>query len=397
MLSPRLTNCPECANIPSLLKKIDCKLAELGNGLYNNISYMLNQTIPAGDILQLIAYRRILTHKYCNPDYVHNYSVQMIASRVIRLTAGCISRCNEPERCLEEPCDITIVANPTTTSTSTLPASTTTTTSTTVVPATTTTTTTINLSECTTFVTFNNRIGYYNFDTNDIPILYVEGYGSFNDIANTQNKLWLAHPSKFIEYDITFSPWSISFNRDIIANQYTGAGLVAIDNTNLIGSYNHKLINIDISGSVATYTDLVTLPTFGSNASTYVSGDILLTSTGKLLCTVFNLAGETRLLQYEYPAMVLEIMVDIYPTITGPYGLTENNGNIYIFNVGFDTNTLFSVSQTYPYTLTPEVENIDVQINGASIYTNCATSNLLTTTTSSSTTAIPTTTTTTTV
>ena len=120
MLSPRLNNCPECANIPSLLKKIDCKLAELGNNLYNNISYMLNKPIPAGDILQLITYRRILTYKYCNPNYVHEYTVQMIASRVIRLTLGCVSRCNEPERCLEDPCEIDIVANPTTTSTTTL-------------------------------------------------------------------------------------------------------------------------------------------------------------------------------------------------------------------------------------------------------------------------------------
>ena len=148
MLSPRLTDCKECANIPSLLKKIDCKLAELGNSLYNNISYMLNQPIPAGDILQLIAYRRILMHKYCNPNYVYEYSVNMIASRVIRLTLGCVSRCNELERCLEEPCDIKIVPNPTTTSTSTLPITTTTstsstssttTTSTTAVPTTTTT------------------------------------------------------------------------------------------------------------------------------------------------------------------------------------------------------------------------------------------------------------------
>ena len=148
MLSPRLTNCPECANIPSLLKKIDCKLAELGNNLYNNISYMLNKPVPSSDILQLIGYRRILMYKYCNPSYVEKYSVQMIASRVIRLTAGCVSKCNELERCLEEPCDIKIVPNPSTTSTSTLPITTTTstsstssttTTSTTAVPTTTTT------------------------------------------------------------------------------------------------------------------------------------------------------------------------------------------------------------------------------------------------------------------
>jgi uncharacterized protein (TIGR02145 family) len=150
MLSPRLTNCPECANIPSLLRKIDCKLAELGNNLYNNISYMLNKPIPAGEILQLITYRRILTHKYCNLDYVHEYSVAMIASRVIRITVGCVSRCNTPEPCIEVPCDITIVPNPTTsttsstTSTSSTSSTSTTSTSTTLEPTTTTTTTVVN-------------------------------------------------------------------------------------------------------------------------------------------------------------------------------------------------------------------------------------------------------------
>ena len=143
MLSPRLTNCPECANIPSLLKKIDCKLAELGNSLYNNISYMLNQPIPAGDILQLIAYKRILTYKYCNPNYACDYSVAMIASRVIRITTGCVSRCNAPEPCIEVPCNITIIPNPPKTTTTTSTSSSTTTTTTTVAPTTTTTTTAI--------------------------------------------------------------------------------------------------------------------------------------------------------------------------------------------------------------------------------------------------------------
>lgn len=149
MLSPRLTNCPECANIPSLLKKIDCKLAELGNSLYNNVSYMLNQPIPAGNMLQLIAYRRILTHKYCNPNYLHEYSVAMIASRVIRITVGCVSKCNEPEPCIEVPCDITIVPNPSTTTTSSSSTSTTTSTTTTVEPTTSTTTSSSSTSSTT--------------------------------------------------------------------------------------------------------------------------------------------------------------------------------------------------------------------------------------------------------
>lgn len=92
MLYPRLTNCIECASIPELLKRIDCRLAQLGNSLYNNISYMLNQPIPAGDILQLIAYKRILMYKYVNPDYVYHYSISKIASKVILLTLGCESK-----------------------------------------------------------------------------------------------------------------------------------------------------------------------------------------------------------------------------------------------------------------------------------------------------------------
>ena len=82
MLSPRLTNCPECASIPSLLLEIDCKLAELGGNLYNNLVFMLNQPVPASVMLDLLNYKRILTYKYCNPNYASDYTVNMIASRV---------------------------------------------------------------------------------------------------------------------------------------------------------------------------------------------------------------------------------------------------------------------------------------------------------------------------
>ena len=164
MLSPRLTNCPECANIPSLLKKIDCKLAELGNNLYNNISYMLNKPIPANDINQLIGYRRILMYKLVNPSYVEKYSVEMISNKVIRLTLGCISRCNTPEPCIEVPCDITIVPNPTSTTSTTLTPTTTTTSSsssstTTTSSSSTTTTTTTNITSCKVFKLFTSGPG----------------------------------------------------------------------------------------------------------------------------------------------------------------------------------------------------------------------------------------------
>jgi hypothetical protein len=82
MLSPRLTNCPECASIPSLIAEIDCKLADLASNLYNNVVFMLNQPVPGGTMLDLLNYRRILIYKYCNPNYNAEFTVNMIASRV---------------------------------------------------------------------------------------------------------------------------------------------------------------------------------------------------------------------------------------------------------------------------------------------------------------------------
>lgn len=139
MLTPRLTNCQDCHKIPDLLKQIDCKLAELGNDMYNNVVFMLGNSIPATTIMQLIAYKRILTFKYCNPQYAGHCSVDDIAGKVIRLTSGCVSRCNEPTVCEITTCCVDVIPNPTTTTTST--SSTTTTTTST--SSTTTTTTTI--------------------------------------------------------------------------------------------------------------------------------------------------------------------------------------------------------------------------------------------------------------
>jgi len=82
MLLPRLTNCIENSSIPALLADIDCKLATLANDAYNNIVFMLNRPIPDVVIGDLLNYKRILTYKYCNPDYAYHYTVKMIASKV---------------------------------------------------------------------------------------------------------------------------------------------------------------------------------------------------------------------------------------------------------------------------------------------------------------------------
>jgi hypothetical protein len=82
MLQPSLTNCIECSTIPVLLEDIDCKLKELASNLYNNTIYSLNLPVNGVVFLDLTNYKRILTYKFCNPDYAMPYTVDMIASRV---------------------------------------------------------------------------------------------------------------------------------------------------------------------------------------------------------------------------------------------------------------------------------------------------------------------------
>jgi hypothetical protein len=82
MLTPRLTYCPECSSIPSLIKDIDCRLTELGSNLYNNMVFLTNLPTSNMSMLDLINYKRILNSKFYNPNYASDYTVNMIASRV---------------------------------------------------------------------------------------------------------------------------------------------------------------------------------------------------------------------------------------------------------------------------------------------------------------------------
>jgi hypothetical protein len=82
MLYTRLTDCGECADIQSLMDDIDCKLADLAGNMYNNITLMLDQPINSEAIISLLNYRRILLHKYVNPVYLSNYTINMIAAKV---------------------------------------------------------------------------------------------------------------------------------------------------------------------------------------------------------------------------------------------------------------------------------------------------------------------------
>ena len=118
MLTPRLTSCRTCEEIPNLLATINCKIGELSLNLYQNVTLMLNRPVDGCLIDDLLHYKRILTFKYCNPDYAVDYTVMNIASKIREKAAGTNKACDS------------VVSMFTTTTTSTSTSSTTTTTTT---------------------------------------------------------------------------------------------------------------------------------------------------------------------------------------------------------------------------------------------------------------------------
>ena len=123
MLQSRLTTCSECDNISLLLDKINCKVAKIGNSLYGNAVFLLNNNISASNLIDLLTYKRILAFKQVNLDYCEEYTIDMIASKVRILTAGAVCA----------PCESFITIT-TTTTTTILSTSTTTTQATTISP-----------------------------------------------------------------------------------------------------------------------------------------------------------------------------------------------------------------------------------------------------------------------
>jgi len=127
MLFPKLTNSPQCAEIPALLENIDCALAKLSIELYNNTIYMFNKRVDSYSIFALLEYKKILTIKYCEPDYLSCFTIPMIASKVKKLSLNCKSKC--VEQIILTTTTTTTVAPTTTTTTTVVPTTTTTTTS----------------------------------------------------------------------------------------------------------------------------------------------------------------------------------------------------------------------------------------------------------------------------
>lgn len=122
MLTTRMTECIQCGDILTLISEIDCKITEIGGKMYNSIVYALNpcnSSCDADGMGDLLNYRRILVHKWCNNEYTEDFTVEQIASKVKLMTSGCI-----PQECCDTCPPVTTTTtttvSPTTTTTTTI-------------------------------------------------------------------------------------------------------------------------------------------------------------------------------------------------------------------------------------------------------------------------------------
>ena len=365
MLTPRLTNCQDCHKIPDLLKSIDCKLAELGNNMYNNVVFMLGRDVPAYTITQLIAYKRILAFKYCNPNYAGSVCVNDIASKVIRLTSGCVSRCNTPTVCEITTCSVTVIPNPSTTTTSTSSTSTSTTTSTST--SSTTTTTTSIFPDCrvdgcfelvSTFdlscVMYSNATQdfIYNVSNNTTTavILNNNEYGNFYANAHTNTRLWKGNEyTEIVEWIPSVVENVLTRNRTIVFKDDALGGtpggkairwvhLAPVANNFLLTtvSFNSQttdLVSLNITDDLIVSSDVALVFPFD-----FFSKCLMYTLDNKII-TVINSngssTGDSILKQYSYPDGALEVsqvLSEIDPT--AQVNLFQDGGKLYLSEEG---------------------------------------------------------------
>jgi hypothetical protein len=215
----------------------------------------------------------------------------------------------------------------------------------------------------------NATVYSYDFTTNASTLL--DSIIASSDIAHTSDKMWLHNGMVMYEYDITLSPWSYTFNRIINLPYGIGAGLGVINNTTLISSdgiNSDLIIEIDITTTTAVIT-----PLFALTSGRVISGDLMYTTSGKLILTSEDF-GTTYLSQYNYSTGSLEVDVNITAYATTPYGVFQDSGLIYVMN---STGTIYNIPVNSPYTPVLTQTMLIGGVNGASQVPSCLTGNLI--------------------
>ena len=225
---------------------------------------------------------------------------------------------------------------------------------------------TISADTCTPFfLSSNNRIIYsYNPTTNtQIPLPIGISGTTLYDIATNDNLLWVYgefnnSTTGIREFTITRNPFTATFNRFIsftsIPYANTRNGLAAVNNTTLLvssGATNGTAIaTIDITTTATTPSIL-----FNLNADRVLRGDLIYTSTGKVIISTFNITAGTGnfITQYNYSSGVRELEISSGNNTFGFGYYITNSEFVRVIN-GFTPATRTKINLTSPYTSTSQ-------------------------------------------
>ena len=230
---------------------------------------------------------------------------------------------------------------------------------------TTTSTTTISPSLpacCSVLYEVEDSLIYLDGDNNQFTLDVPEYLGSL-PIGMTAVKLWDIDTS-IREWDITLSPFSAYYNRNVIlpASFSTSVNFTGKTNTVLIAINDfaspEEVVELDISGGTAIMSSIFTLP-----ATRSVVSNIIYTNTDKILFITYdNITLNYYLTQYDYTTNVLEIDVNMGSTALNI--LFECNCNIYIGDSLGNLNVFIKENSVIePVENLPILPNFVTQIN----------------------------------
>ena len=256
---------------------------------------------------------------------------------------------------------------------------------------TTTTTTTIapTVQECCGILfSASDKIYLINNDTNPMAELIIPGYTSGYGIAITANKFWSVD-TQFIEWDITLSPFSATFNRNIAfpLGFTTSSGIVAINDTTLITIDDsvspQDVVEMDVTGVTGVPTVV-----FSLQNDRVAIGNMLYTTGGKLIIiNKDSITLDYYITQYDYATSTIEIDLNVGTT----YDLvTLSECNCVIF-AGDTSGNLYAVDDLLLGVLIPMI-GTGLSLESSTQLASCVPQSLdsngnITTTTSTTTTA----------
>jgi hypothetical protein len=178
------------------------------------------------------------------------------------------------------------------------------------------------------------------------------------DLAHTENKLWIySSPiSTLKEYDITLSPFTAVFNKEITGYKYS-AGLCAINDTTLLAYSVIISPNYGVYESSIVGTTFINTLKFTTLPSRTIIGDFILTTTNKFIYLNNTTPGGVYkyITQYDYLTGLLEFDIEFTGSIAAAHGLFEYDDEIYITATIIGppiTGAIYHIEKTSPYTIT---------------------------------------------